>query len=121
MMELEARYEERGLRTDSIEFAYPEIVEGGYLALTAMLKADIVELLRPIIAELTGKPILKEELQPEQDIQSAGMDAMLIIQLAARLERCYAIGFEDHELAIRNFDTMDAIADRVLQKIGLLA
>jgi acyl carrier protein len=110
-----------GYARDSVLFSYPAIIEGGYLAMTAMLKADIVELLRRIIAELTGKPSLEDELQPEQDIQLAGMDSMRIIQLVIRLEQYYAIGFEDHELAIRNFDTMDAIADRVLQKTGLLA
>jgi acyl carrier protein len=86
--------------------------------MTSVLNEDIAVVLRQIIAKLTENPLLEQQLEKDHYIQNAGMDSLRIIQLVIQIEQHYNVTFEDYELSVKNFETIDEIAHKIIEKLG---
>ncbi len=84
-----------------------------------MILADVIEVLRGVIAEVVPNPSLLERLHPDQDIRLAGVDAAGLRELARRLERCYAIAIEEQELSNARHATLVSISRYILRRLEL--
>ena len=87
--------------------------------MTAVLKEDSINgVLRQKIASLTENPLLEQQLEKDHFIQNVGMDSLRIMNLVIQLEQHYDIIFDDHELSVSNFETIEVITHKIIQKLG---
>lgn len=80
----------------------------------------VVADLKHMIAEVIEKPELEFLLDMEQSLEENGIDSIRIIQLIVLIEGRYGLTFEDDELVLDNFTTLQSIADKVFMKCGVL-
>ncbi|GFN32200.1 acyl carrier protein [Paenibacillus xylaniclasticus] len=77
------------------------------------LKDEIVAML----TEILETPVDDSHV----DLSSLGMNSMKAIQLIVELETRYDIEFEDSELLLKNFNTINSILTKVEEKRSNLA
>lgn len=82
-----------------------------------MDREEIVNAVRPIIVEQLFLEIRPEELGEDDSLsEKHGVDSVRLFDMIVGLEDEFEISFEDQELAVKNFDTVRAVADKILAK-----
>jgi acyl carrier protein len=76
-----------------------------------------IELISSIIL-IVEEILLIKEILPNQDLFIIGLDSMKAINLVVRLEEQFVIIFDDDELLIQNFSTIEKINYLVQKKLG---
>lgn len=84
-------------------------------------KEEVIHFLRTKIAELTENPQLKHEANDYGQIKEMGMDSVKTINMIVQIEQHFDIMFEDEELSIEYFSTIDLFAESILTKLGIQA
>jgi len=82
-------------------------------------KEQMVVFLRRTIANLTENPLLEQQLEEDQNLQSVGMDSLQIMNLVVEIEMKSNIEFDDDELVMDNFETIHAITSQIGKKRGV--
>lgn len=88
--------------------------------MSSISKEEINQFLRNTIAELTGSPKLKTQLQEMDSVQESGLNSIMLVKLVVQIEMKYEIAFDDGELLVDNFRTIAAITQRIINKTGAL-
>ncbi|MFC5469144.1 acyl carrier protein [Cohnella suwonensis] len=88
---------------------------------TDLARADVIQYLRKKIAEITESPELEQEANVHALIRDMGMDSLRIVQLIVHIEQYFEISFEDEELVIDFFSTIDHFASSIAKKRVCLA
>ncbi|ATF15816.1 hypothetical protein A616_28855 [Brevibacillus brevis X23] len=60
---------------------------------------------------------LTEVVDPQQDLRDIGLDSMGTMELIVGLEKLFHINFEDEELLISNFTTIEGIKKLINSKL----
>jgi acyl carrier protein len=77
---------------------------------------DIIQFVIERVADLTSRPELAEELNGDAELEDAGVDSVLLVNLMIQIEQQYDIFYEDDELLQENFATARVISQRILAK-----
>lgn len=72
-----------------------------------MVKEKVKELL---------KEVLHEDLEEECNLINEGLDSVHVIQLIIKIEIAFGIEFEDEDLQMRHFITLQSIVDFIFRK-----
>ncbi len=83
--------------------------------------AEVAAFLRKRMAELTENPDIELQLYDRVPISELGMDSVKTINLIIQMEKHYDILFEDEELTIDYFETIELFAKSILDKLGIQA
>jgi acyl carrier protein len=84
-------------------------------------KEEVIHFLRKKIAELTENPQLEHQADDYGQIKEMGMDSVKTINMIVQIEQHFDIMFEDEELIIEYFSTIDVFANSILDKLGIQA
>jgi acyl carrier protein len=84
-------------------------------------KEEVVRFLRCKIAELTDNPELELQDDNHDKLTEMGMDSVKTINLIVQIEQHFDIIFEDEELIVEYFSTIDRFAENILNKLGIQA
>lgn len=76
----------------------------------------VVLYLKEKIAEITENPELEQGADVHALIRDMGMDSLRIVQLIVHIEQRFQISFEDEELVIDFFSTIDQFASSIAKK-----
>lgn len=79
-------------------------------------KEEAIDYLRSKIAEMTENPELEEQADNYAQIRDMGMDSLRIVQLIVHIEQHFDIAFDDEELVIDFFSTIDQFASSIAGK-----
>jgi len=75
------------------------------------IKQDIVSIISGV---LDGNPII----DANRDLPSQGLHSILVITVIVKLEEHFSITFEDEEMDIGNFSTVDRLCEAVIGKLS---
>lgn len=81
-------------------------------------RSDTVRYLTRKIAEMTDNPHLEREADIYAQIRDMGMDSLRMIQLLVHIEQHFDIAFDDDELIIDYFATIDQFAASIARKMA---
>ncbi|CAH0119659.1 MULTISPECIES: acyl carrier protein [unclassified Paenibacillus] len=82
------------------------------------MEEEIKRFIREIVADLSHHASLVQGHEDTKSIQSMGIDSVMLIHLIVRLELYFDIVFEDEEMLLENFETVQAISGRIIPKLG---
>lgn len=81
-------------------------------------KEDIIEKLKDILIENSEEPLEEDsEIQPTDNLIALGVNSLTFISLIVKCEREFEIEFDDDELDYNVFNSLDTLADCVLEKM----
>lgn len=82
------------------------------------MREEIEQSLRKIIMELLEltKPI--EEIENDEDLTKLGMNSISTIELVVEVEAKYDFEFNDEDLLVENFKTIERLATYIEKRIG---
>ena len=81
-------------------------------------RSDTVQYLKKKIAEMTDNPALEEHADIHDQIRDMGVDSLRMIQLLVHIEQHFDIAFDDDELIIDYFSTIDQFAASIARKMA---
>jgi acyl carrier protein len=76
---------------------------------------DIIKQVDQIVREVL---FISDLIDPEEKLMGLGLDSMRTMQMLVKLEVYFNIEFDDNELLIENFNTIESIAGRINSKIS---
>lgn len=79
-----------------------------------MLVDSIESAIKKKVSEILN---LTEEVDPQQDLRDIGLDSMGTMELIVGLEKLFHINFNDEELLISNFTTIEGIKKLINRKL----
>lgn len=59
----------------------------------------------------------KEDLDEKQELLSVGLDSLNVIKLIVMLEETFSIRFEDEDLQLKYFNSIETLSDFVTSKL----
>lgn len=74
---------------------------------------DIRAEIKRMLLELLNK----EDLDEKQELLSAGLDSLNVIKLIVMLEETFSIRFEDEDLQLKYFHSIDTLSNFVTSKL----
>ena len=74
---------------------------------------DIRAEIKRMLLELLNK----EDLDEEQELLSVGLDSLNVIKLIVMLEETFSIRFEDEDLQLKYFHSIDTLSNFVTSKL----
>ncbi|WP_158602300.1 acyl carrier protein [Cohnella endophytica] len=80
-------------------------------------KEEVIDYLRESIAELTEESKDSAPVDIHEPIYDMGVDSMKTIQLIVLIEQHFDINFDDEELIMESFSTIDRITDCIVNKL----
>ncbi|WP_138754339.1 acyl carrier protein [Paenibacillus sinopodophylli] len=80
--------------------------------------SDTVQYLKKKIAEMTDNPVLEFDADIYAQIRDMGVDSLRMIQLLVHIEQHFDIAFDDDELIIDYFATIDQFAASIARKMA---
>jgi len=89
--------------------------------MTSNQKELIGSFLRGKIAALLDQPNIESDLTNDEIVSNRGVDSVKIINLIIQIEQNYDIMFEDDEMLIENFESIDKMTAIILSKLGVKA
>lgn len=85
----------------------------------AELPDDLEQRIKEIIVERLFLEIEPDQLEDNASLTDAhGVDSVRLFDMIVGLEEDFEVSFEDEELVIENFDTVENIADRIREKLA---
>lgn len=87
----------------------------------SLMEQDIQTFLLDRVADLLGKPGVREELTISSSLADAGIDSVMLVNLIVQIEQKFELFFEDDELLAENFMTVEQITGRILEKLSIEA
>ena len=74
---------------------------------------DIRAEIKRMVLELLNK----EDLDEKQELLSVGLDSLNVIKLIVMLEETFSIRFEDEDLQLKYFHSIDTLSNFVTSKL----
>ena len=74
---------------------------------------DISAEIKRMLLELLNK----EDLDEKQELLSVGLDSLNVIKLIVMLEETFSIRFEDEDLQLKYFHSIDTLSNFVTSKL----
>ena len=74
---------------------------------------DIRAEIKRMLLELLNK----EDLDEKQELLSVGLDSLNVIKLIVMMEETFSIGFEDEDLQLKYFLSIDTISNLFTSKL----
>jgi acyl carrier protein len=87
--------------------------------MSAITKEQVEQFLLGKVAELTGKPELKETMAPTERLSEVGIDSVMFVNLIIQIEQHFDMFFEDNELMADQFQNIEQFTTRILKKLGV--
>ncbi len=84
-------------------------------------KMEVIHFLRKRIAQITNRPEIEQGTNNDDPIKEMGMDSVNMVNLIVQIEQHYDIMFEDEELVIDFFSTIELFASSIAEKLGIKA
>ena len=73
--------------------------------------------IRAEIKRMLLKLLNKEDLDEKQELLSVGLDSLNVIKLIVMLEETFSIRFEDEDLQLKYFHSIDTLSNFVTSKL----
>ena len=73
--------------------------------------------IRAEIKRLLLELLNKEDLDEKQELLSVGLDSLNVIKLIVMLEETFSIRFEDEDLQLKYFHSIDTLSNFVTSKL----
>jgi len=84
-------------------------------------KTEVIYFLKRRIAQFTDQPEIEQQNNNHDPIKEMGMDSVKMVNLIVQIEQHFDIVFEDEELVIDFFSTIELFANSILDKLGIEA
>jgi len=81
-------------------------------------EAEISQYVCRTIAEFLEDPNLENTIIRDRSIQEMGINSIDLMKLLVYIETHFEIAFEDDELLLENFSTVNVIVSNIMQKLG---
>ncbi|WP_168118773.1 acyl carrier protein [Paenibacillus sp. HB172176] len=82
------------------------------------VRSETIYYLKKKIAEMTDNPSLERDADIYAQIREMGMDSLRMVQLLVHIEQHFDIAFDDDELIIDFFATIDQFASSIVRKMA---
>jgi acyl carrier protein len=86
--------------------------------LKQMNTEDIANNLKSNIVNLLNRPEIADEISDQTELFNMGMDSVILVSLVVQIEQEFEIFFEDEELVAENFQTIELIVERIIEKMN---
>ena len=73
--------------------------------------------IRAEIKRMLLELLKKEDLDEKQELLSVGLDSLNVIKLIVMLEETFSIRFEDEDLQLKYFHSIDTLSNFVTSKL----
>jgi acyl carrier protein len=87
--------------------------------MSGITKEQVQQFLLSKVAELIGKPELRETMTSTERLSEAGIDSVMFVNLIIQIEQRFDMFFEDDELMADQFQNIEQFTTRIMEKLGV--